>query len=114
MDYFLSIDPSVEHPPLPLHEFLPLQPCLSPAVFLSDFADLPAPSSPAGCAIAVPAISPVSAAPITNARIDRVISHLLVFFPERRSGWMPHHLRFRRFVVTRPSETQTGRKLQKY
>src|SRR5512140_502245 len=90
--YFLSLEPSVAQPPLPLQEFLPLQP-LSPAAqppfplhefwplqacfstFLSS-AFFPVAVLSAGLSEAiavVPARNPLRAAPITSARIDFVM-----------------------------------------
>src|SRR5215831_7072297 len=77
-------------PPLPLQEFWPLQACLS---FLLLEAFLPASGagvccvsffSPLGAgacwAIALPATNPVSAAPISSARIDLVMGVKLLSF----------------------------------
>src|SRR5215467_9039893 len=67
----------VPQPPLPLQEFWPLQACFS---FLLLEAFLPDSalgwSFPVSCAIVValvPATNPVSAAPISSARIDLVM-----------------------------------------
>src|SRR5215470_10745400 len=76
-------------PPLPLQEFWPLQACFS---FLLLEAFLPASGagvccvsflvSPLGAcwAIALPATNPVSAAPISSARIDLVMGVKLLSF----------------------------------
>src|SRR6266567_7332146 len=98
-DYFLSLEPSVAQPPLPLQEFLPLQP-LSPAehpplplqefwplhacfsTFLSS-AFLPEVVLSSGFSEAiavVPARNPLRAAPITSARIDFVITWTTPFY----------------------------------